>query len=69
MESLQLENRRLTDLVEDLNVQLLNQHVSRARALSDPMRMDQSFAEEFNEATKDQVYKNNLFIFLFIFSL
>ena len=56
MESLQLENRRLTDLVEDLNVQLLNQHVSRARALSDPMRMDQSFAEEFNEATKDQVY-------------
>ena len=65
MESLQLENRRLTDLVEDLNVQLLNQHVSRARALSDPMRMDQSFAEEFNEATKDQVYKNNEFFFLF----
>ena len=55
IESLQLENRRLTDLVEDLNVQLLNQHVSRARALSDPMKMDQSFAEEFNEATKDQV--------------
>ena len=55
MVALQDENKRLNELVEDLNVQLLNQHVSRARALSDPHKMETSFADEFEEATKDQV--------------
>lgn len=52
---LQDENQRLNDLVEDLNVQLLNQHVVRARALSGAGQMCSTFADEVDEATKDQI--------------
>ena len=55
MQSLQVENQCLSDQIEDLNLQLLNQHVSRARALSDQRTMDTSLADEFFEATKDQL--------------
>ena len=55
MKVLQEENQRLNDLVEDLNLQLLNQHVVRARALSDPNKICATFADEFDEATKDQI--------------
>ena len=43
---LRVENERLQEMVEDLNLQLLNQHVARARALSEQKEIDESLCEE-----------------------
>merc|ERR1711990_270676 len=44
--SLREENEKLTEVIEDLNLQLLNQHVSRARALSEQRELDASAGED-----------------------
>lgn len=40
------ENDRLNEMIEDLNLQLLNQHVSRARALSEQREIDAELTDE-----------------------
>jgi len=40
------ENDRLNEMIEDLNLQLLNQHVSRARALSEQREIDNELIDE-----------------------
>lgn len=54
---LQEENERLSEMVEDLNLQLLNQHVSRARALSEQRELDQSLADEEPVEVVQEKYK------------
>ena len=54
---LRQENDRLTEMVEDLNLQLLNQHVSRARALSQQREIDNELLEEEPVEVVQEKYK------------
>jgi hypothetical protein len=55
--SLREENEKLTEVIEDLNLQLLNQHVSRARALSEQRELDASAGEDESKEKVEERYK------------